>query len=357
MCPVVRIVYICRYSLRIFPLIVSEQVFILFVTCTKYNKLCVFVNNSLDNVINKVKTFLVCQSCNHGYHKFIVVLGQAQFSLQATLVIDFLVKRFGCIVVVHLNIMLRGIYIIINAVDNTAKRMIFMTHKTVKTFAIIRHLNFTCIGVTYSRDIVREYNACFEHIGIIIKFHIGRSEHILGECRQISESLDVVNALEFQIVYGHNRFCTPEETVIFIESTEEYRHKSSLPVVTVYNIRLEAYNRENGKSSLAEKCELFNIPLYLTIGLVTTEITFVVYKVVMYALKIVLHYADIYMIGHITQIHIEACHIIEVLTVLPRNTHILRDNHTHVKLIFVEHFRQRSHNVCQSARLDKRIAL
>ena len=122
-------------------------------------------------------------------------------------------------------------------------------------------------------------------------------------------------------------------------------------------IRLETNNRKYCKCSLAEEGKFLDIPLYLAIRLVAAEIAFIVYEIVMYAFIVILHDTNVNMIGHKTEVHIEAGYIVEMLTVLPRDTHILRNYNSDIKLVFVEHFGQRSDYISKTACFDKRVAL
>ena len=127
--------------------------------------------------------------------------------------------------------------------------------------------------------------------------------------------------------------------------------------MAVNEIRLEADGRQNRQSRLAEEAETLNIPFQvIAVGSIAAEISLVVDKIIMDAVMDILHDTDIFMIGELSQIHIETGYIVKVLTVLPRNTHIFRNDHTHIKFLFVQHFREGADNIRQSACFNKRIA-
>ena len=81
-----------------------------------------------------------------------------------------------------------------------------------------------------------------EHICILFKFQLVRREHIARQVGVINKVVDVPNALELQVVNGHNRLCAPIKAMGCKGALEEYRNHTRLPVVAVNNVRMESDN-------------------------------------------------------------------------------------------------------------------
>ena len=56
------------------------------------------------------------------------------------------------------------------------------------------------------------------------------------------------------------------------------------------------------------------------------------------------------------EIHVEMCHIPELILHLLLHTGILRDKHSYIKILLVNILRQRSYDIRKSSGLDKRYA-
>ena len=124
--------------------------------------------------------------------------------------------------------------------------------------------------------------------------------------------------------------------------------------MAVDNVRTEADNRHNSQYSLAEERKALDVPLHIRrIGSVALEVVFVVHKVELYAVIFIFHYAYMKAVGPHTVVHIEVCHILEIVSVFIGNACIIGHYNSYVKFFFVEILRERSYNVSESAGLDK----
>jgi len=142
----------------------------------------------------------------------------------------------------NLRVSFRIINRIVNAVQNTTQRPGTSTQQTIQLFAVIRGLDFFCIGFADGCDVICINQAALEHICILFKFQLVRREHIARQVGVINKVVDVPNALEFQVVNGHNRLCVPIKAMGCKGALEEYRNHTRLPVVAVNNVRMESDN-------------------------------------------------------------------------------------------------------------------
>ena len=97
--PLIGIINIRRYAVRIFPCIVTEQVLILLFTGSENNKLGILRTNFFNYIINQIKALLICQTGDNTNHKLSVILCQPQFLLKTSLVFNlFLAESTGIII-------------------------------------------------------------------------------------------------------------------------------------------------------------------------------------------------------------------------------------------------------------------
>ena len=189
-----------------------------------------------------------------------------------------------------------------------------------------------------------------------MEFHASQCEYMSRQAGEAPHGLNIPNALEFQIVHGHNRADTAEERVILEHFMQEYRNQRRLPVVAVDNVRTESYDRQHRQHGLGEKAEFLNIPQNITVQPLSLEEMFIVDVIIANAVKLTGHDADVE-ISQFSQIHIEAVEIGESAAILLRNAGVIRNDYAHIVFVFIQRFRKRSDNIRQAARLDKRHAL
>ena len=125
--------------------------------------------------------------------------------------------------------------------------------------------------------------------------------------------------------------------------------------MAMYDVRLESDTWQDRKRCLAEIAELLNIPFHIvTVNIETIEIILIVYKVYRNTLIFQIHNPNILLLP--ANIHMEMRQITHLLLEFCRQTHIIRNDDTHVILLFIKDSRQCTNNVCKSASLDKRYA-
>ena len=196
----------------IFPLEVTEQIFITLLTGTENYKLCILGTDLLDHIIDQVKALLICQSGNNTDHKCLVILIQSQLLLKTSLILDLLLTECLCIVIcVDQRICLRIVLIIIKTVYNTTQAVAAGTHQTVQMLAVKWHLDLLCIGITDCRYHVSIYDTTLEIIGISICLQLITGEIVLIQSCDVDHLLLIPDTLELQIMYGHNSLDTMVE--------------------------------------------------------------------------------------------------------------------------------------------------
>lgn len=72
--------------------------------------------------------------------------------------------------------MFRIIQSVINTVKDSPKLEVTCSKQTVKTFSVLRGLDFISLGIAYSGNIVGINQTALKHIGIFFKFKLVRSK-------------------------------------------------------------------------------------------------------------------------------------------------------------------------------------
>ncbi len=105
MSQIICIANISRNLFRIFPCIMSKHILVLRLTGTNNNQLSIVVYNTLNTIINQVKSLLVSETRNKTYHILFLVNLQSKFFLNLKLVNLFkLAEIAGIIIFVQLGI-------------------------------------------------------------------------------------------------------------------------------------------------------------------------------------------------------------------------------------------------------------
>ena len=111
------IINIGRYPVIIFPVIMAEHVLILLISGTQNHKLHIIRANLIHRELNQIETFLIREAGNDAYHKFFLILNQAELRLKLFLILRlFFAERSRIIILRNHRIRLRIELIIIDAV-------------------------------------------------------------------------------------------------------------------------------------------------------------------------------------------------------------------------------------------------
>src|SRR5699024_687839 len=97
-----------------------------------------------------------------------------------------------------------------------------------QTLAVELALDFTGIGVGNRGDAVGKDQAALEHVGVALELHAIGGEDPIGQAGVQLEGGDVPDALEAQVVDGHDGADTVIERVILEERVQEYRNDTGL---------------------------------------------------------------------------------------------------------------------------------
>ena len=118
----IGIVNVRRYTVRIFPCKMAEQIFILFFSGTNYHKLCIFCTDFFDYIVNQIKALLVSQSRHNTNHKLLIILWKTKFFLKAALIFNFFFAECSCIIIcINKWILCRIILIVVKAIHNSGQ--------------------------------------------------------------------------------------------------------------------------------------------------------------------------------------------------------------------------------------------
>ena len=121
--------------------------------------------------------------------------------------------------------------------------------------------------------------------------------------------------------------------------------------MTMNHIRVKIQKRKRRKCRITEKAELFQIPVPVSIRLVSGKIIFIVYKVVKNPVHFLLQHTDITGLSHI--VHVKVRYILQVVPVLFLHTHVLGNHDSGVKIVLIHLFGKRAHYICKTSGFDK----
>ena len=116
-------------------------------------------------------------------------------------------------------------------------------------------------------------------------------------------------------------------------------------------IRMKIQKRQSGKSGITEKAELFQIPVPVSIRLVSGKIIFIVYKVVKNPVHFLLQQPDITGLSHI--VHVKVRYILQIVPVIFLHTHILGNHDSGIKIVLVYLSGKRTHHIRKTTGLNK----
>ena len=170
-----------------------------------------------------------------------------------------------------------------------------------------------------------------------------------------AHGLDIPDALELQVMDGHDCADAAIERVVLEHLVQINRDQCGLPVMAVDDIRTEADERQHRQHSLGEEAELLDIPQDIAVQLFAVEEMLVVDIIIADTVQLACHNADIE-IAQPAQIHIEISDIRKATAILLRDTGIVRNDDTHIVFFLIQGFRKRADNIRQTSGLDKRYA-
>ena len=136
-------------------------------------------------------------------------------------------------------------------------------------------------------------------------------------------------------------------------SLKIYRNQTSLPVMTMDQIRPETHDWKDGQYRFGEKGKFLNICAEISIRFRTAEINKVVNKIIGNAFKLISH--DAHMRARIirTRPHVKMRNVLKIIPKLVGNTCIIRDHYSHVPFVFVKTFRQSAAYICKPSGLNE----
>ena len=102
----------------------AKHVLVLFFSRSKHDKLDILLAHLIHHIGDQVETFLVCQTGYDTDHKLSVIFLQSQFFLKCPLILDLFLAEILCIIILdYIFIRLRIVFIVIDAIYNTAQIM------------------------------------------------------------------------------------------------------------------------------------------------------------------------------------------------------------------------------------------
>ena len=150
----------------------------------------------------------------------------------------------------------------------------------------------------------------------------------------------------------HDRLDAAVELIVLERVVKHHGDQTGLPVMAVDNVRAEIKRREHREDRLAEEGKLLDILVDVAVRMAARKIKLVVHKVEGHALILQLEQTDI--LASPGKVHGEVRDELHLILVLLRDRHVFRQDHAHVKLVFVDVLRQRADDIRQTSCLDKR---
>ena len=340
----------------IFPVKVTEHVFIALVPCSKHDNLHCILAQFVHNIGDQVKSLLVSQTGNDADKHCFRIFVKPEISLKLEFIFYlFLAESLGIICLGDVLVCLLIEYVVVNSVDDSSQAVGTCLKKTFQTFAVERGFDFLRICFAHCSHSVCKDDSSFQEVGVFVCFQFIRSKIVVGKSRNSLYCLHIPYALEFQVVDRHNCFYIPEKLILLESIVKIYRYKSCLPVMAVDNVRTESDHRKHRKHSFGEESKFLQIPGRAVIRLRTAEIVFIVDKVELDSVIFHLHDPDITVL--ISQIHIEMSDVLHLVFPFLFHAGVFRKNDANIKITLVKAFRQRPRYVCQPSGFNKRYCL
>ena len=148
-----RIIDLGGNPVVILPVIVTEHIFIAFITRSKNHQLHVVTAKLIHHTLDQIQALLVCKTGYNTHHKLLLIHRKSQLLLERLFVFRLFLAEILCIIFLgDKRIGLRIKIIIINSVYDSPKTVGPGPHQSIQTFAIKWHLDLLCVGVAYSSD-------------------------------------------------------------------------------------------------------------------------------------------------------------------------------------------------------------
>ncbi len=135
-------------------------------------------------------------------------------------------------------------------------------------------------------------------------------------------------------MYGHNCLNSVIKIVFHKHIMQIYRHKTSLPVVTMYDIWSKIKAWKCRQRCFTEECKLFNILMYITIRFISCKVKLIIYEIEFNAF--IFHLQNPYILLAPCKVNIKMCVILHLLFPFIWNTCILWQHDPYVKLLFIK---------------------
>ena len=123
----------------------------------------------------------------------------------------------------------------------------------------------------------------------------------------------------------HNRPNSPEERICLEFISQIDRNQTSLPVMTVNDIRTETNQRKHGKNCFVKECKFFNIIAHVPIRNKTVKVFLIINKVIGNSIQLILKDTHILIPDIGPTGHIKMGDIFKLITEMLRNTAVIRD--------------------------------
>ena len=123
--------------------------------------------------------------------------------------------------------------------------------------------------------------------------------------------------------------------------------------MAMHHIRLETNHRQHRQYSLGKESISLDFPdRIICINLGTAEIILIINKIIMNPFNLSFHDSHIYIFP--VEIQIKMIYIVHLVLPFLLHAGISGKNHTYIKILLVNVFRQRTDNIRQSSCFDKR---
>ena len=339
---------------RILRLGPGEEVGIFGLAHTENSQLDVGGHEFADDAFNEVKALLIGQAGNDADQRNAGIDIESQFLLELFLT-DFLAAQMIRIVVgIDHRILLRGIFIHVNAVENAYQLILAGTKETVKTLAVEGGLDFLSIAGGNGGQFICIDETGFHVVGTAIALQLVGGEEVIAQTQGILNRFDGEDALILQVVDGENRLHVLVEFEVAVLDFEQRGNHAGLPVVAVDDIRLEAEMRKGINHRTGEVAKALVLIAAETIDIGTAEIILIVDKVE--SDPLILKRADATVLLAPAEDYLEFTFELHLSPVFRRDGGVQRKNHADVHAAAFQNRGECADNVGKTACLDKRNA-
>ena len=151
-----RIIYLCGYSVAIFPVIMPEHIFIFLVSRSQYDKLRILLTDLLYHTSYQIQTFLTGQSGYDTQHKSAFIDIKTKIALKTGLIFTLFFSEIpGIVLLIYVIVGCRIKFFIIYTVYYSSERILSGSHKSVQSLSEEFRLYLFGIGLTYRGHRIR----------------------------------------------------------------------------------------------------------------------------------------------------------------------------------------------------------